>query len=138
MKIGFHLNFCGDCQEALEFYRDILGGELYLLKYKDSPSSDSVQAEWQEKIVHAGLKTQTIEIVGADLRPDQEVAYQGFQLLIQVLSIDEAKRLYSLLSEGGEIIFPLQETFWSPCYGILNDKFGIPWEINCSGENVNT
>jgi PhnB protein len=130
MKINLHINFSGQCQEAFEFYQSILGGEIKLLTYGDSPAKKEIATDWHEKIVHGSFELQGLEIAGADVRPEHYQSPQGFHLLLQLESESEAKRIFNAFSEGGAIVMPLQNTFWSSCYGIVRDKFGISWEIN--------
>jgi len=132
MAIGVHLHFSGQCQEAFEFYKHVLGGSIEFFTYRDTPASQHVPADWQDKVVHATLLVNDMVVVGADILPDQFEKPKGFQLLLQLEVEQEAKRLFEALAEGGEITMPIQQTFWSPCYGMLNDQFGIPWEVNCA------
>jgi PhnB protein len=135
MRLDLHLSFSGECQKALEFYRKVFGGDLSLLSYSDSPAAEQVPTEWRTKIVHGTLKIDDAEIAGADIVPEQYERPKGFQVLVQVDDVGVARRLFDDLSEGGTITMALQETFWSPCYGILVDRFGVPWEVNCAAKH---
>lgn len=132
MKIGIHLHFKGQCQRAFEFYRELFGGSITMLTYGESPAAKHVPVEFHDKVVHASFSIFGSEIAGADVLPDQYEQPKGFQLLLQVDSSAQAKILFNGLSAGGEIIMPLDKTFWSPCYGIVKDQFGISWELNCT------
>ena len=132
MRIDFHINFSGNCRQALSFYQSILGGHISLLTYGESPSDIDVPKEWNEKIIHGSITLKNFEMAGADLLPEQYKIPQGFHLLLQLESEAEGKRIFGAFSKGGSITMPLQKTFWSPCYGIVVDKFGISWEINCA------
>lgn len=132
MSLSFHIDFNGDCREAFEFYAEHLQGTIgTMLKFKDSPASLNVPDEWQHKIVHANISIQRIELAGADVRPEQYQKPKGFNLLLGVNSESAVKSIFNSLSIGGEIIFSPQKTFWSPCYAIVVDRFGVPWKINC-------
>lgn len=106
MKLSFHINFNGKCAEAFQFYQNHLKGiSGPLLTYRNSPASANV--------------------------PDQYEIPMGFCLLIRLNSGDEVKALFDVFKQGGKVILPPQETFWSPCYAIVTDRFGIPWKFNC-------
>jgi PhnB protein len=132
MRIATHLHFCGQCQEAFEFYRGQLGGTISsMLTYGDSPEAENVPVEFHNKIIHGTFNVSNIEIAGADVLPNQYEQPKGFHLILQLDDESKAERIFNALSEDGKITMPLGKTFWSPCYGILVDKFGISWEINC-------
>lgn len=133
LRISTHLHFSGQCQEAFEFYKELLGASITLmLTYGDSPVANQVPSEWQSKIVHASLSLNDIEIAGDDVLSDQFEQPKGFHLTLQMNDELEAKRVFTALSEAGTITLPLGKTFWSPCYGIVADQFGISWEVNCA------
>lgn len=131
MNIHIHLAFNGNCEAAFRFYQSVLGGKLVtLLRYADSPAAATTVPAMQNKIVHASLQRDEFELAGADLPPEQYGEARGYQLILQLDQIEHAEEIFSRLAEGGSVQMALQETFWSPCYGMLRDKFGIPWEIN--------
>jgi len=132
MKIDTHLHFGGQCQEAFEFYEALLGGSINLmLTYGDSPAAESVPVEFHDKIVHGNFNVSNIEIAGADMLPDLYEQPKGFHLILQLDDESNAEHIFNQLSGNGTVTMPLGKTFWSPCFGILVDRFGIPWEINC-------
>lgn len=132
MSLSFHIGFNGQCREAFEFYAKHLQGTIgTMLEFKDSPASTSVPSEWQRKIVHANISIEGIELAGADVRPEQYQKPKGFNILLGVKTEDTVKSIFNHLSVGGEVIFPPQQTFWSPCYAIVVDRFGVPWKVNC-------
>ena len=133
MRANIHLSFDGRCQEAFEFYKDLLGASITLmLSYGDSPLSENTPEEWRNKIIHANLTLDNSEISGTDVQPHQYQKPQGFSMLLEVNNQAETERVFEALAEGGSIEFPLQKTFWSEAYGRLTDRYGIPWEINCA------
>ena len=135
MKLTVHLTFAGRCEEAFRFYQSCLGGTIVtMLKYGDSPVE--APAEWREKILHATLVAGDLVLAGAD--PVEYVPPQGFFALLEVDEAAEAERLFGLLAEGGTVGMPLQETFWAARFGVLVDQFGIPWEINCGRDVVDS
>lgn len=135
MRLSPHLSFKGSCEEAFRLYESALSGTIVtMLTYGASPMSNSVPLAWHEKIVHATLMLRDGVISGADAPPGEFKTPQGFQILYQPDNEDESRRVFSDLARGGEIVVPIQETFWSPCYGALVDRFSVPWEISCESE----
>jgi len=127
-----HLTFAGQCREALEFYRELLGGgDLFLLSYGESPAAAQVGPEWKDKIVHATLSLGDRTLAGADLPPERYTTPGGFFVILEPEDPAEAQRLFSALAEGGSVHMPLQETFWSRAFGVVVDRFGTPWEVSC-------
>jgi PhnB protein len=125
-----HLSFPGSCEEAFSFYAQLFGGRASLLAYADTPMAEDVPATWRSKIVHATLSFDGNTLTGADVEAAHYREPQGFALLLDVADEDEARRLFAALAEGGRVEMPLQQTFWSPCFGLVADRFGVPWEIN--------
>ena len=134
MELSTHLLFDGDCEEAFRFYELLLGGEIVtLLSYGDSPMAGDVPETWRSKIVHATMLLDGRTLSGADAPPDTYQRPQGFAVLVHPSTRESCERLFSTLAEGGAVKIPLQETFWSPAYGMVIDRFGIPWEVSCDG-----
>jgi PhnB protein len=133
MSVSFHLDFNGQCEQAFEYYAEHLGGTIgTLLRFKDSPVSSSVAGDWQSKIVHANICIEGVELTGADLLPEQYLKPSGFTILLGVDTDDKVKSIFSKLALNGNTILSPQKTFWSTCYGIVVDQYGVPWKINCS------
>jgi PhnB protein len=130
MSLSCHLTFDGQCAEAFGSYQRVLGGEIRMLEYGKSPMADQVPPQWQNKIVHATLALEKQELVGSDAFPDAYERPRGFSVLFAAASLADAKRIFGGLAQGGRVHVPLQETFWSPGFGVLVDRFGVPWEIN--------
>ena len=132
MRLNVHLNFSGQCEEAFERYRGILGGKIsIMMTYGESPMANQVGAEWQKKIMHVSLETEDQTLMGADVPPDRYQKPQGFDIAVRVSDPAEAERVFKALVEGGVVQMPLQETFWSHRFGMLVDRYGIPWMVNC-------
>lgn|SRR5262245_1870361 len=130
MALIAHVWYPGLCREAFSFYSQLFGGQLMMLAYRDTPMAKTVPPEWVDKIVHATLSFDGCELAGSDVRSDQYRRPQGFSVLLDVEGAEKARRIFTALGEGGTIGLPMQETFWSPAFGVLTDRFGIPWEIN--------
>ncbi len=133
MRIGPHLMFDGQCREAFLAYRKILGGMLAtLLTYGESPLAGSTDPQWHGRILHATLEVDGVELTGADVLPRDYERPQGFAVLLTLDGVERARTVFADLAEGGEIRMPFQTTFWSPGFGLLVDRFGIPWELNAT------
>lgn len=130
MALTAHVWCAGRCREAFSFYAQLFGGELMMLAYRDTPMAKTVPTEWIDKIVHATLSFDGCELAGSDVQSDYYRSPQGFAVLVDVVGEDKARRVFTALGEGGSVTMPIQETFWSPAFGVLTDRFGIPWEIN--------
>ena len=131
MSLSFHINFDGRCAEAFRFYESNLGGVIgSLLAYRDSPASASVPDHWQEKILHGNISIDHIELAGTDLSADEYEKPRGFCLLLRLPSEDRVKSLFEEFKQQGEVILPPRQTFWSPCYAIVSDRFGVPWKFS--------
>jgi PhnB protein len=129
MKLGTHLIFNGQCEQAFKFYERILGGSFTMLTYRDSPMAEQVPAQWRSKVVHATLSVGDAALMGADVEDYQQP--QGFYVLLSIDDPVDAGRIFRALAENGAVRMPIQKTFWSPAFGMLVDQFGIPWEISC-------
>ena len=133
MKLSTHLTFAGQCEAAFRFYEKCLGGTLgTMLTYGDSPMAEHVPADWRGKIVHASLTVDDEELAGADSLAKDYQTPRGFFVLLSLEGPEEAERIFQKLSENGNVVMPLEKTFWAARFGVLTDQFGIPWEINCA------
>lgn len=132
MKVNPHLNFNGQCREAFKLYQEGLGAKVQaMMTWGESPMADHVSAELHDKIVHATLVIGETELSGNDAPPDRYEAPKGFSVTIQIKDPAEAERVFNALAEGGTVTMPIQQTFWAARFGMLVDRFGIPWMVNC-------
>ncbi|OBP14876.1 hypothetical protein A5320_14285 [Rheinheimera sp. SA_1] len=130
MSLAFHLNCNGQCEEAFHFYADNFGGSIgTMLRVQDSPIPAS-SAVLGQKIVHANICIDGVEIAGADVAPDQYESPKGFYVLLGVDSETKVKSIFSALQAGGQVILTPLQTFWSSCDAIVIDRFGVLWKIN--------
>jgi PhnB protein len=133
MGIEPYLFFNGRCDEAVEFYKKALGAEvLMLMRYKESPEPPPpgmVPAGWDNKIMHTSLRIGNANVMASDGCSDG-VNFQGFSLSLTVANEAEAKRAFTALSDGGQVQMPLGKTFWSPCFGMVADRFGVGWMVS--------
>jgi len=133
MRLEPYLFFDGRCEEAIEFYKKTLGAEVkMMMRYKESPQPHQpgmVPPGYDNKVMHATLKIGDAEFMAAD-DCQGHPNFQGFSLALAAANEAEAKRLFAALAEGGQVKMPLMKTFFSPAFGMLTDRFGVPWMIN--------
>lgn len=133
MRVNPHLNFNGQCREAFKLYQECLGATVQaMMTWGESPMADQVSAELHDKIIHATLIIGDTELSGVDSPSDRFEAPRGFAVTIQIKEPAEAERVFNALAEGGSVTMPIQQTFWAARFGMLVDRFGIPWMVNCS------
>jgi len=131
MQLNPYLLFNGQCEAAFKFYERTLGGKIEeLITHAGTPAETHVPAEWRDKIMHARLVVGDQVLMGSDAPPDQYEPPSGFSVSIQTTDPAEAERIFKALSEKGTVRMPIQQTFWSPRFGMLVDQFGIPWMVN--------
>ncbi len=132
MPIEPYLFFNGHCEEAIEFYKQALGAEvLLLMRYKESPEPPPpgmVPAGWDNKIMHSSLRIGNANIMVSDGCSDG-LNFQGFSLSLSVPDEAQAQRVFASLGVGGQVRMPLSKTFWSPCFGMVTDRFGVGWMV---------
>ena len=137
MRMDPYLMFDGTCEAALSLYAKCLAGRMgSVFRYAGSPMMDQVPADWADKIMHASLELPDRVLMGADSPPGTYRKPQGFTLSLQIANTDEAERAFGALAEGATVIMPLEKTFWAERFGVLVDRFGIPWQVNCEGDGV--
>jgi PhnB protein len=95
--------------------------------------ADQAPADWGDKVMHGSVTVGDQVLMGADVAPDHYQAPKGFTLSLQMKSTADADRIFRELAEGGTVVLPLEQTFWAARFGMLVDRFGIPWQINCEG-----
>lgn len=130
MKLQPYLLFEGRCEEAIGFYRDALGAEVTdLMRAKDSPDPSMRMPGADDKIIHASLRIGDQTVMASDGRNRGKPEFQGFSLALTVPDRAAAERLVSALAEGGQVQMPLMETFFSPAFGMVADRFGVSWMV---------
>ena len=129
-----YLFFAGNCEEAVEFYRKALGAEVeMMIRFKESPEpppADMTPPNWGDKIMHASLRIGATTVMASDGCGPESKGFEGFSLSLAVATEAEADRYFNALTEGGKVTMPLNKTFWSPRFGMLEDKFGIGWMVS--------
>jgi PhnB protein len=130
MKLNTYLNYGGNCQQAFRFYEQHLGGKItMMMTHAQQPNPSNVSPDLRNTIIHARIIIGGEEIMGSDVPPDRFQPMRSVYLSLTASSTDEAERLYALLSEGGEIFMPMEETFFAYRFAMLRDKFGTSWMI---------
>ena len=132
MKVQAYVTFDGRCEEALEFYKKSIGAVFTsLMRWKDSQDKDMKGPPgYEEKIMNASFRIGETELMADDGMGDKRAEFKGMTLAIEVADDAEAKRVFTALGEGGSITMPLMKTFWTSSFGMLTDKFGVPWMVN--------
>ncbi len=132
MQLNSYLHFNGDCEAAFKFYEQCLGGKIEtMIPHEGTPIADQVPAEWRSKIMHARLVVGDQVLMGMDAPPDRYQKPRGFTVNIGVTDSAEAERIFRALAENGMVTMAIGETFWAVRFGMLTDRFGIPWMVNC-------
>jgi PhnB protein len=132
MQINPYLTFNGQCETAFKFYQQVLGGKIEaMLPHEGTPAEQHVPAEWRKKIMHARLVVGDKVLMGSDAPPGHYEAMKGFSVTLGIDKPAEAERIFQALAKDGTVRMPLQQTFWAARFGMLTDRFGTPWMINC-------
>jgi PhnB protein len=132
MQLNPYLLFNGQCEAAFRFYERCLGGKIVaMMPHAGTPAEGQVPPEWRDKIIHARLVVGDQVLMGSDAPPDHFEKPQGFSVTLGIDNPVEAERLFNALAENGTVRMPIQQTFWAERFGMLVDRFGIPWMINC-------
>jgi len=128
-----YLSFHGHCEEALEFYRKAVNAEVQLvMRFKESPEKPppgAMPPGWDNKVMHASFRIGQSVIMASDGCAG-EPSFQGFALSLSVPTEADADRAFAALADGGKVTMPLTKTFWTPRFGMLEDRFGVAWMIN--------
>jgi PhnB protein len=134
MHVQPYLFFDGRCEEAVEFYHKILGAEVsMLMRYKDCPDPPPpgvVPPGSANKVMHTSFRIGDTTVMASDGQCVGQPSFQGFSLSLTVPDEAEAERLFAALADGGQVHMPLTKTFFSPCFGMVADRFGVGWMVN--------
>ena len=133
MELNPYLMFNGQCAAAFEFYARCLGGRIEaMIPHRGSPAEGHVSPEWLDKILHARLVAGDAVLMASDSPPEHREEMRGFSVSLSIDDPREAERIFEALKEDGTVRMPMGETFWALRFGMLVDRFGVPWMINCS------
>ena len=130
MQLNTYLNYGGNCEQAFRFYEEHLGGEItMLMRHGEQPNASNVAPEWKNAVLHARMALGGTELFGADMPPDRFQPMRSAYLSLSVDSVEEAERVYALLTDGGQIFMKMEETFFASRFAMLRDRFGTSWMI---------
>ncbi len=131
MPVEPYLFFEGRAEEALEFYRAALGAEVTaLMRFRDNPEPEHNPPGAAEKVMHASFSVGGSTIMLSDGRCAGATRFDGFALSLAPPDQATAQRWFDALAAEGAVVMPLGQTFWSPCFGMAKDRFGVTWMIN--------
>lgn len=136
MQVQVYLFFDGRCEEAIEFYKEALGARQgRVVRYQDSPEPlpPGMRRGCEAKVMYTDFQIGDTQVMACDDCIGKPKAFQGFDLSLSVANETEAKRLFAALSDGGKVHMPIAKTFFSPCFGMLEDRFGIGWMVSVPG-----
>jgi PhnB protein len=134
MQVNPYLNFNGDCAAAFKFYERLLGAKIEaIMTHGESPIAKDVPPAWHDRVLHARLIVGDTVLMASDSPPEYYEKPQGLYVSLQIDTPAEAERVFRELSQGGRVTMPIDKTFWAERFGMLVDRFGIPWMVNCEG-----
>lgn len=133
MKVETYLSYPGNCEAALKYYEAAIGAKIkFLQRVKGSPMEKELPAEAGDKVLHAVLEIGGTTLMASDaFGPGGAAPMSGFSITLGTTTPAETERLFMALAEGGKVTMPLQETFWAKSFGMVVDRFGLPWMFNC-------
>jgi PhnB protein len=132
MRLNPYLFFNGQCEAAFKFYEQALGAKgVMLMRYSEGPMAEQSPPDWRDKVMHARITVRDMVLMGSDPPPGRYEQPQGFFVTLNIDDPAEADRVFHALAEGGTVRMDIQKTFWAQRFGMLVDRFGIPWMVNC-------
>ena len=133
MQVQPYLFFDGRCEQAVDFYRKSLGAEVtMLMRFKESPEPHPpgmVPPGWEDKVMHASFRVGESMVMASDGCAQGQPGFQSFSLSLTAANDAEAERLFAALADGGKVQMPLAKTFFSSRFGMVADRFGVPWMV---------
>jgi len=132
VQLHTYLNYGGNCEEAFKFYEQHLGGKItMLMRHGEQPNAQQVPPEWKRAVLHARMNIGGTELLGADIPPDRFQPIRSAYLSLTIDTSEETERVFALLSDGGQVFMPLEETFFASRFAMLRDRFGTSWMLIC-------
>lgn len=130
--MGFHpyLYFDGNCREAFTQYQEIFGGELIVMDGNEAPPDAGIPEGKRDLVMHAGLKVGDELLMASDSYEETFTPPGGTVVHYATTDLDRATSIFAGLSEGGQVTMPAEAVFWSPFFGCVTDRFGVPWQIS--------
>lgn len=130
MSFHAYVFFSGDCAAAFERYHEVFGGELNLMRNGDAPPDARMPGTDDSVVMHASLKVGDGLLMGSDDPSGDAGPKVGFSVSYTAPNIATANRVFADLADGGQVTMPIQSTFWAPAFGMVVDRFGVPWMID--------
>jgi len=137
MSIQPYLFFNGRCEEAIAFYGEALGAKLIMkMRFDENPQPQPMPLPegWGGKIMHCALQIDDATLLASDAMSNEGTRFDGFMVSLNAADAAQAEQRFNALSAGGQVRMPLAKTFWSPCFGMLTDRFGVGWMIGVQAE----
>ena len=134
MQLTPYLQFeNGMCRAALAHYGKVLGGKVTgQMTFGEAPEGAPVGPDWNDKVMHALFEAEGLTLFACDSPPEYQKAPAGIALTLSVDTPQEAERIFAALGEGGSITMEMSETFWAQRFGMLTDRYGMPWMVSCN------
>ncbi|MBL4874054.1 MAG: VOC family protein [Rhodobacteraceae bacterium] len=133
MNFAPYLTFNNNCAEAMAFYANLFNGEVTAIQtFGESALAANLPPEMHKLVMHASLRISDQIIMASDDPSGNYVPPRGIQVQIGFPDFTEAQRVFEALALGGEIKMPFEKTFWTSDFGMVRDRFGIPWMVNCN------
>jgi PhnB protein len=130
VQLTTYLNYGGNCEEAFRFYEKHLGGKITMLMHHgEQPAAPNAASDSIRGVLHARMELGGTELLGADMPPDRFQPMRSAYLTLTLDSDQEADRVFALLSDGGQIFMPMQDTFYASRFAMLRDRFGTSWML---------
>lgn len=133
-----YLHFHGNCADAMRFYEQLLGGRLEMRLHKDSMPAEHIPPGMSDKVLHAHLQLNRTSILASDTPPGYTDRMSGFAVSLSFADRQEAQRVFDALARDGKVTMAFAQTFWSPGFGMCEDRFGTPWMVNTENEAGNS
>lgn len=131
MDIVTYLTFDGQCEAAFAHYERVFAGKILMtMRYGEAPGN-TAPPDVAARIMHTRLAIGDRLLMGSDAPVGRFSKPQGFAVSVQLDNVADAERIFAALAEGGTVQMPIAETFWAARFGMLEDKFGVPWMVNC-------
>lgn len=137
MRVEPYLMFSGRCEEAMAFYQKAVDAKpVMVMRFDESPDKPPMPMppNWDKKIMHCGMMVGDTLVMASDGMSTEPVSYSGTSLSITADDEASARRIFDALAVGGNVFMPMGKTFWSPCFGMCTDKFGVNWMVGLDGE----
>jgi PhnB protein len=130
MQLTTYLNFGGNCEDAFRFYEQQLGGTInFLMRHGDTPGGSPAAENWKDKVLHVSMSLGGTSLLGADVDPGRFQPMRSAYLTLTFDNTPETERVYQLLSDGGQVFMPIDESFFAHRFAMLRDRFGTSWML---------